>query len=171
MTAPLVVSGQVVGVAEVTLDLRAARNDRRERIARAVRISGIKLTNLVKSKKLTGQVLNVRTGRLRSSINERFVDAGEEMTSTVGTAVPYGRFWELGFSGEQNVRAFVRGVKQRKDWSRISAKRGELPAGVSVVRSHTRTVNQPARPFLRPALDEIRGDVIAALTKAAGGEG
>jgi hypothetical protein len=62
----------------------------------------------VQLEKLSGQVLGKRSGRLVRSINTRFTDTEYSSTSSTGTALKYGRFWELGFHGLVQVKAFVR---------------------------------------------------------------
>lgn len=175
------VHAELVGAVQVLDWVRAEGRGRREKVVRTTKSLGIQLSNNVKRTKLTGQVLNVRTGRLRSSINARFEDAGDEVSSTVGTAVPYGRFWELGFVGVVTVRAHVREIKSRSVmlWGepRRRTRADALDAvdhsvnavGVAFVRSHQRRISEPARPFLQPALHEIRDKAIADLLRAIGG--
>ena len=146
------ITGQVLGAGKVVADLNAVASGAPERVFRTVQSLGLELLAKVKGDKLTGQVLKVQTGRLRRSVNEKTTVSGAAVTSTVGTNVVYGRFWELGFSGDVNVRAHVRKTAK---------------GAQAMVRAHQRRVNQPARPFLKPALEEMRARVLQQLTQAA----
>lgn len=72
----------------------------------------------------------VDTGALKASLTNILYNHGE---SRIISHMPYCAAVELGFHGEEFVRAYA-----RKD-------------GTSV-RAHTRHGNTPAQPFLRPAL-------------------
>ncbi|MGR2663673.1 HK97 gp10 family phage protein [Chromobacterium haemolyticum] len=119
----------------------------------------LKLLAKVKAEKLSGQVLNVQTGRLRRSINRRIAGAGTtSIAGFVGTNVEYGRRWELGFDGTETVREHLRLVKQA--WGKPIAPR------MATVKAHTRKVELPARSFLRSALTEMEGEIVSALSEA-----
>lgn len=142
---------EVVGLDKVVARVGGAG----DRIAPAVRTAvnklGVELLTKVKGEKLTGQVLGVRTGRLRRSINLEMSGDATYSEASVGTNVAYGRFWELGFTGVEQVRAHTRRTRK----------------GNAQVRAHTRSVNQAARPFLAPALAEMRSRVAERLQAAA----
>jgi phage gpG-like protein len=109
------------------------------RLRDAIQRAALDLMSYVKAQKLTGQVLNVRTGRLRRSITQRVeVEAGGKIVGLVGTNVSYGRVHELGFKGRVNVRGHTRKVKGKA-----------VP-----IRAHSRQVDIPKRPFLGPSLNE-----------------
>jgi len=100
----------------------------------------------VRSPYLSGKALQRRTGRLRGSITHKVKIDGDRVVGSIGTKVVYGRIHELGFKGPVQVMAHVREVKQafgKKTTPRLV-----------YVRAHTRNVNMPARPFLRPAIDD-----------------
>lgn len=92
-----------------------------------------------------------KTGTLRRSINmSKPMEVGTGFDGVVGTGgLPYARIIEYGFSGPQNVRAFIR-----------SGAFGR-PTAPYTVPSHTRQVNRAAQPYMRPALaasaDAIQG--------------
>ncbi len=115
---------------------------------RELEVQGVELAQYVKFRKLSGQVLHVRTGTLRRSIHasphlgEGYVD--------VGTNVPYARVWELGFRGTVSVAAHLRHLKSGK---------------VSRVRSYTMKRNDAARPFLRPSLVANKSKIARALRR------
>lgn len=109
-------------------------------------VQGFELAQYVKTQKLSGQVLHVQTGTLRRSIAG--VPIGDGMQQEIGTNVPYGRYWELGFQGKEAVRDTIRHLKDGRE---------------VFVSAHLRNVNQPARPFLRPSLEENRVKIRQAL--------
>lgn len=123
-------------------------------LGRAVTTLAIKLTAKVKTK-LSGQVLKVRTGRLRRSVHYEVTNEPGRITAEVGTNVSYARVHEFGgkFTVPQHIRM------QSKVFGRA------LPAPIAVmVRSHER--NAPQRAFLTPSLVEMQGEIETALKDA-----
>jgi hypothetical protein len=120
----------------------------------------LKLQKNVKADKLSGQVLKVRTGTLRRSIDQHVVDTGSAITGRVSTNVKYGKAHEYGFTGTQDVRAHLRTIKQ-------AFGRSINPVSVTV-REHSRSVKMPERSFLRSALRDMNesGQIMEALNKA-----
>jgi phage gpG-like protein len=113
----------------------------------------------VKADKLSGQVLNVRSGRLRRSINQRIEGAGTEMVAGyVGTNVVYGKPHEFGFKGNVQVKQHMRTIKTAFGKS-IS------PVQITV-HGYTRKMDAPARSFLRSALAEMDGEIRAEIRGA-----
>jgi phage gpG-like protein len=117
----------------------------------------------VKANKLSGQVLNVRTGRLRRSINQRMEGLNtEKVAGYVGTNVVYARPHEYGFKGNVPVKAHLRNIKTAF---------GKSISPVTVqVQGYTRKVDTPEKSFLRSALaemdDAIRAEIRGAVTEA-----
>lgn len=141
------VTTSVVGAEAVQARFAQLSVSMHARIQKRVQALGIELQRKVKEEKLSGQVLNVRTGNLRRNISEQTTVSGESITSSVGTNVPYARFWELGFSGPEQVRSHLRLGRP--------------------VRAFSRAVNERARPFLSSALEEMRSHILDELTRAA----
>ena len=110
----------------------------------------------VKTNKLTGQVLHVRTGTLRRSINREVRASGQTgmIEGIVGTNVSYAAVHEYGFSGTVSVREYVRRVKAGGRAAMGLGRRAKGTAGVTTVRAHSRSVNVPERSFLRSALKD-----------------
>lgn len=135
-----------VGLTLVSMGMRV-----RARLLADVTRLTIALQAKVKAEKLTGQVLHVRTGRLRRSINTRIRETSTSVVGQVGTNVPYARVHEYG--GVVTVREHVRAVTQVFG-------RPVAPT-TAVVRAHTATY--PARSFLRSALREMQPTIIATL--------
>jgi phage gpG-like protein len=100
----------------------------------------------VKGDKLSGQVLNVRTGRLRRSINARITESTTGIEAKVGTNVEYARAHEFGFKGTVTVKEHMRRGKR--------------------VRAHARNVNIPQRSFLRSTATEMRPEIDKRIARA-----
>lgn len=139
-----------------------------ERVARSVVRAMERSTILVqaqaKSNKLSGQVLHVRTGTLRRSINREVRASGTTIEGIVGTNVEYGAAHEYGFKGTVTVREHMRRITTNSKAKAL----GKMPkyggyerkrryfSGSTPVHSHTRTVNLPERSFLRSALKDMQ---------------
>lgn len=129
-----------------------------ERVQSALRTTigrnALFLQRKVVTEKLSGQVLKVRTGNLRRSIDSTIIEDGGNVVGVVSTNVKYGRIHEYGFSGTTGVKADLR--QRKKAW------RGQLKnpafAFVSPVRGDSIL---PARSFLRSALAEVKPKFIA----------
>lgn len=149
----------IVGVERTMLAFGAARQRIADAVRAAVTRATFDLVRVVKADKLTGQVLQVRTGRLRRSITGRVEEESGSPVGLVGTNVSYGRVHELGFKGAVNVKAYKRTVKGKA-----------FP-----VRAHSRKLDIPARPFLQPALNEnlpkYQGWIAKAVEEGSRGAG
>lgn len=112
------------------------------------------LSARVKDQKLSGQVLNVRTGRLRRSINAKPVtETATGVETLVGTNVEYARIHEFGFKGSVNVKEHMRQAK------------GKFKVRV---RAHSRQVNVPEKSFLRSSLEDMRGQIDQRIAAVVG---
>lgn len=119
----------------------------------------LKLLAHVKEDKLSDQVLRVRTGRLRRSINQKVQVDGARVYATVGTNVAYAARLEFGFTGTESVRAHLRMMKK------AFGKTVKNPHQI-MVGAHSRKVNYPAHSFLRSALEDMRDEITAGLQSA-----
>lgn len=128
-----------------------------ERLVKFFDRESLELTAYVKEDKLSGQVLNVRTGTLRRSIHRDLRTTANEVVATVGTNVEYARIHEYGFHGEQSVHEHLRMMKQ------AFGRPVRNPRPIRV-RAHVRRVDLPERSFLRSAL----ADLEARITEGAG---
>ena len=109
----------------------------------------------VKDTKLSGQVLHVRTGTLRRSINQEVKATPGSIMGIVGTNVPYGAVHEFGFKGVVTVREHLRRVREgTRTFS-------------SIVRAHPRAVNLPERSFLRSSLKDLEAQIKKDIGDAA----
>ena len=138
---------------------------------------GLELERHVKQNHLRGprpDKLGVRTARLINSITRgssesrsRFESTGTTSSAFVGTNVPYGAMWENGFHGKVDVAEHTRITSFNKsgDVMKGRTKLGGFYNSVSfqsmgIVKAHTREVNNDPRPFLHPALEDLRQSFI-----------
>ena len=135
-------------------------------VKREVTSQTLQLERLVKEK-LSGEVLNVRTGRLRRSIFELVEATPEVVIGKVSSSadVPYGRIHEYGgtikhpggtaywMDSSGNIR-FVSNYTA----SRVAT--GEFP------RTKPHTITMPERSFMRSSLRERGPLILAGLNKA-----
>lgn len=156
------ITGYLIGDAELRARMDKMYPNAQKGLLDAVTRLAIQLQRHVMQDKLSGQVLNVRTGTLRRSINERVTQQGDSTTGTVGTNVDYAARFEYGFHGSESVKAHSRKISQ------VFGK--PIDERVIQVRAFSRQANQPERSFLRSALHEmeaqIKADLNAAIRKA-----
>lgn len=156
------ITAYLVGESELMARMDKMYPNAQKGLLEAVTRLAIQLQRHVMQDKLSGQVLNVRTGTLRRSINERVEQQATSTTGTVGTNVDYAARFEYGFHGSETVKAHQRTIRQ------VFGK--PIDERVIQVRSFTRQANQPERSFLRSALHDmeaqIKADMAAALRQA-----
>ena len=121
----------------------------------------LKMTGSVMNK-LSGDILKVRTGRLRRSIHPEWDFKPGHMGATVGTNVEYAAIHEYGFKGTVQVKSFQR--EMTKAFGRPIA-----PKQVTV-SAHSRNINMPERSFLRSALREMNTEILEGLRNAVAKE-
>ena len=119
----------------------------------------IKLQRLVKENKLSGQVLHVRSERLRKSITYNVEAGPAEIRGKVGTNVKYAAPNEFGFDGPVNVRAHLR--MQTMAWGKAIKEPQQV-----MVSTHTMHMRIPERSFLRSALKESKEEALMILRTA-----
>jgi phage gpG-like protein len=118
----------------------------------------IKLTNHIRTDKLTGTVLNVRTGRLRNSIKYNVSSNSNQVIGIVSTNVVYARIHEYGSKGSVNVNGFTRKISQ-------AFGKSITPKTVDV-KSHIRRVNMPERSFMRSSLADMKSEILNKIKGA-----
>lgn len=156
MSAPVRIHAEVIGAGAVIRRFNVAAEETKKSLADEVQRLTIELQRRVKEGKLTGQVLHVKTGRLRRSVNVKFTKTDTAIYGSVGTNVKYGRTWELGFTVP--AHDIVPKNKLALFWP---------GADHPVRRVHRPEKDVAARPFLAPALAEMKAQVQARLLKAA----
>jgi len=144
------IRGEIKGDREVVADLRRFNAAARGEIQKGIGRVALKLLTRVKAQKLTGQALNVRTGRLRRSITQRIEASADEISGIVGTNVDYAAVHEYGFKGTVSVKQHLLLVKE------AFGRPLKYPVW-STVRAHSANVNMPERSFLRSALADLKG--------------
>lgn len=149
------IRGYIFGQKETIAKLGKLNEKGKAALGMSVQRLTLKLLAKVKSEKLTGQVLNVRTGRLRRSINQRVERNSQGIFGKVGTPVKYGRAHELGET--VTVKAHLRTIKQA--W-------GKKLRQPKVVQVREHTVKYPERSFLRSALREMEPGIRAEMRRA-----
>lgn len=164
-------SGHVVGDEKVVASMAALGPDARRRLVAAIYREGYKLQALVKLK-LSGEVLNRRSGRLRNSINLKVTEGETKITGAVGTNVIYAAAHEYGFHGEVSVKAHLRRNKEQMKRRLKGKAQGPQEKGLTTVKAHLMKMNLPEKSFLRSALREMTDEILLAMSAAGrpGGE-
>lgn len=147
----IVVSGAEAAEAR----LAALPQEAKAGLARAIAKFGFDLQRTVQADKLSGQVLQVRSGVLRSSIATTIADGGESVSATVGTRVWYGKLHEYGLkalTGHDRIYPV-----------RAKALRFEI-GGRVLFRKSVR--GAPERSFLRSALAEMAPELAPRVAEA-----
>lgn len=150
------VTGSVIGRDEVVAKLQRAGSTAHQAIYKLVNELGLRLLAHVKADKLSDQVLHVRTGRLRRSINLQMTDNGSEVIASVGTNVVYARIHEFGGKTSPHV---------------IEAKNGKaLRFESNGMVYYRQRVNHPGskmpeRSFLRSSLEDMRAYIHERLAQ------
>jgi len=156
-----VISASLVGDEQLLEKLRALPGAIDAGLVRAVTQLGIDLQRNAQEK-LSGQVLNSRSGALRASIDYRVDQSEGRVAASVFTDLKYGAAQEYGFAGAVGVRASLRRITQA--FGRPVAEK------IVSVRAYDRRMNLPERSFLRSTLEEmtpaIAESVEAALAEA-----
>lgn len=114
---------KIIGLNE--LGKRLSPRKRKNAILRGMQQGAMHIAGWIKEKRLSGggrakKVLNVRSGRLRTSITHgRVTKRGEVYTIPIGTNVKYGIFHEFGTSN-MIARPFLRpGIENRKNKTQL----------------------------------------------------
>lgn len=159
------ISGYLIGDRQLVAKMDGLPAAVQRDVAKTVDMLGLRLIQKVVSDKLSGQVLKRRTGRLAASIargasetRSKFEQTETTATSIVGTNVSYGKTWEYGahvpaydiFPKNRQALRFMMNGKE------VFARHVHMPA---------RDIK--ARPFLAPALQEMKPLIIAELQAAA----
>lgn len=157
-----VITARLVGDDAVLTWLRDAPDLIASGLARAIVQLGIELQRKIQEDELSGQILAVRSGSLRSSIDLQIDQSSEEISATVFSDSKYAHAYEYGFEGTVDVRASLRRITQ--------AFGRPISEKTINVRAYHRRMELPQRSFMRSALEDmdpaIRDEVNAALSEA-----
>jgi hypothetical protein len=153
-----VISAELLGDGPALDRLHALPDTAKAGLARAIAKLGIALQGNVQQDKLSGEVLKVRSGALKSSIDVQIDKSAAGVTATVFSDLDYAAAQEYGFSGTVNVRASLRLIKQ--------AFGHPIATKTVSVRAHTRQMDLPARSFLQSALDDMAPNISVDIQDA-----
>jgi phage gpG-like protein len=145
---------KLIGDRELVARLDAMPGRVHDGLARAVARLGLELQRKVQSEKLSGQVLKVRTGSLRSSINMQIEDTTEAVEASVGTNVFYGKIQEYGVARTWLIEA------------RNAKSLAFTIGGTKFFRRRVTHPPLPERSFLRSALAEMAPAIEDGLKEA-----
>lgn len=140
------------GAGEVIAHLGSLNDQLTEELRKSVARLTIKLQKRVVTEKLAGQVLGVRTGRGRRSIQQTTYQDGNRVVGVVSTNLFYMVGWETGWPGAQE-----RGLKAAK---------AKFDIGASADTFKNGTPKQ--RAFLVPSLKEMQSSGEIARDISAG---
>jgi hypothetical protein len=114
----------------------------------------------IKQDKLSGQVLNRKSGALSNSIKFAVDDAGQAVYGRVFSSgdVKYAAFWEFGFHGTEQVSPHERIV------SHVFGRK--VTPLAQQVKGYSRKVDQAPRSFMRSALADMAAEIKAGYLKA-----
>jgi phage gpG-like protein len=133
------ISGVVIGGEEAQARFEGMPNRLRDELKIGIGRAALRVQTQAKVN-LSDNVLHVRTGRLRRSINVKQTDNAGGVSATVGTNVAYAHVHEFGFSGSVSVREHLRRSVLGKEFS---------------VRAHSMKMKVPEKSFLRSALNAM----------------
>jgi len=149
----------------------------RARVVETVERLTIGLQRVVMDQKLSGQVLNVRTGRLRRSIGQSVQQDGTSVTGFVSTALAYAPIHEYGGVINRISKAGVARLRVDAKGNLLRQELNGEPSHLAVFarKSHKRVkevpfeggksyqIRMPERSFLRSALRDERSGILQAL--------
>lgn len=174
-----IVGGEVQQIGQVVAHVRNLPKPVMERVQRVMALLGSELRVAVQQK-LSGEVLRVRTGALKASIQSNQVRSATVIEQEVGIfafgANPqamfnkgfvgaayqrpriYGRAHEFGFDGVVTVRAHMRTITQVFGMP-VTPRQIQIP-------SYSYHMKLPKRSFLRTALEEFAPHFFEEVAKA-----
>ena len=155
----VMLKGELIGGNELVGRFKRINPAIQESLNESVQRLTLKLMKKVKQDKLSGQALNVKTGRLRRSVNRRFEQSATVVSGFVGTNVEYAARQEYGFTGTETVREHMRMMK-------VAFGRPVKDPHQVLVKQHSRRVNYPAHSFLRSALADMDAEIKESIASA-----
>lgn len=163
----------IVAVNTTKLDVRMALIPGRLQasILRAVTRLAIELQGYVKAEKLSGQVLHVRTGTLRRSINQEVTQNGSLTEAVVGTNVEYAAIHEYGgtiFIPPRIRKTYFKMDKYGNVSNRFVKKGQSNFSQEHEARNFGTHITMPERSFLRSALKDMEPRIQDELRSAIG---
>lgn len=151
----------MVDSVDVHIQLNEENNRVKVEVRRTITALTLKLQRMVQEDMLSGQRLNVQSGRLRGSLASKVEETGgviEGIVSAGGAHVKYAFIHEFGLSAAISIKEHLRHIKQ-------AFGRPITPRDV-LIKAHSRVVNFKERRFMRDSLDEIAKIVPKNIDKA-----
>ncbi|MET4238619.1 hypothetical protein [Bradyrhizobium sp. RT10b] len=130
----------------------------RKKLLRTITALSLQLERKIKADKLSGQVLNVKTGKLRASI---FSSVEQTDTSTIGKAQSSG---DVKYAGIHEFGGVINIPEITAKGKALAFMQGGKMAFYKKVRAHK--VKMPERSFMRSSLADMREQIIAEMTEA-----
>lgn len=135
---------------DADVDFNEVNERVRAEIRRTVNALTLKLQRTIQEDMLTGQRLNVQSGRLRGSVSSKVEEDKDWIKGTVGAGgalVPYAFAHEFGLKGAMAIKAHLRMIK--KVFGQPITPRQIM------IKAHSRKVDMKERRFMRDSLDEV----------------
>lgn len=169
------ISGQVIGDDRLVFKLQSLPNRLRKELATSMKRVALQLVGYVQKNKLSGQVLNVKTGTLRRSIrgvvteNEHSITALVDSRAGGGAPVVYAAIHEYG--GIIRMKARSQTIYHRLSGGEVKPRfvkksKSNFARNVDVA---AHSITMPMRSYLRTSLAENQGmieqEVNAAVKK------
>lgn len=137
----------------------------RQRLAAALGLQTLLFEQVVREEKLSGQVLNRRSGLLQASLFSEVVDDGDGIMGKVGTDTPYAAIHEFGgiikHPGGTAYLLNAGGLAQ------FVSNSSDLAANLPRTKPHD--IPMPERSYLRSTLAERQAEIRDAMTAAVAG--
>lgn len=153
------IKGEFLGGSELAASLAGKGQTLRIGLSTSIGRLIMSLLRRVKMDKLSGQALNVRTGRLRRSINSKMTGVNtDQVAGYVGTNVSYAHAHEFGFQGSVTVKEHLR--TQVKAWGK------SIEPKKVTVHAHQMKMSIPEHSFLRSALAEMDTEIDREISGA-----
>ncbi len=145
----------VTGAPEVGARLEGLIPRIRELVAGALNEYGQELSGTIKEDKLSGQVLNVRSGALRDSITPLEVTQAEVMQGGAagGAGIPYAKIHEYGGIIEARNYPYLTFRTEDGQWHRVK----------SVVMPERSYMRSSFRETYEQGIDQVRAAVMEAI--------
>lgn len=154
---------------DADVDFNEVNERVRAEIRRTVNALTLKLQRTIQEDMLTGQRLNVQSGRLRGSVSSKVEEDKDRIEGTVGAGgalVPYAFAHEFGLKGAMAIKAHLRMIK--KVFGQPITPRQIM------IKAHSRKVDMKERRFMRDSLDEVAKivpkDIDAAIERGLSSE-
>lgn len=151
------ITGQIIGERETIASLRSLGPNVRQEVGVSVGRLVLRLQVRIK-RKLSDDVLSVRTGRLRRSVVTEIENGPTFVLGKAGTNVVYARPHEFGMNETVPVKDHLRTIKQ--------AFGKPIEPREVAVKAHSRKMVFPEKSFLRSSLAEMSPDVNNELNAA-----